>query len=335
MRDFRQIFWLTNKLSSIYIDILMNEPAEISLVRIFKALADVSRLRLVSVLLHGPYSVAELQQILDMGQSRVSRHLKLLSEAGLARVRREGTWAYYEAVGEKSERAVSQQIELIREVAGGLPNASEDEARRLVCLEKRRQISQAFHERVASKWSRLREDLFGDGLVIERTIEQIENAAVVADLGCGAGELLGLLATRADKVIGVDSSTGMLEQARLAVLRVDADCEIELRLGSLEHLPLADGEVDAALINMVLHHLADPPAVLREVRRILKKSGRLVICDFARHDQEWMREKYGDQWLGFTDQELKRFLEQAGMATLSMEHYQAPRAGLVVAVAQA
>ncbi|HUU02636.1 MAG TPA: metalloregulator ArsR/SmtB family transcription factor [Myxococcota bacterium] len=313
----------------------MKETGDISLVRLYKALADVSRLRLVGVLLHGPYSVAELQQILDMGQSRVSRHLKLLSEAGLAHVRREGTWAYYEAAGGDGEQAVAQQLDLVREVAGELPGAAEDMARRLGCLEARRQRSQAFHERVASEWPRLREDLFGDGSVIESALEQVEKAAVVADLGCGAGELLGLLAARAGKVIGVDSSPGMLEQARLVIERDDADHQIELRLGALEHLPLADGEVDAAIMNMVLHHLADPPAVLREVRRILRSSGRLVICDFIRHDQEWMREKYKDQWLGFTDEELGRFLEQAGLASLSIEHYQAPRAGIVVAVARA
>lgn len=328
-------FLVDRDYSSIYIDIVMNDAGSNMLIKLYKALADESRLRILSVLLHGPYSVAELQQILEMGQSRVSRHLKLLSEAGLARVERQGTWAYYEAAGPQAEEAVVHQLELVRRVAGDMPNASEDEARRLACLEERRRKSRAFHDQVASRWSRLREDLFGDGTVIERALEQIENAVVVADLGCGAGELLQLLARRAGKVIGIDSSPAMLDQARTVIEHAPAGAEIELRLGSLEHLPLADGEVNAAMMNMVFHHLADPPAVLGEVRRILKRSGRLVICDFVRHGQEWMRDKYGDQWLGFGDDELGRFFEQAGLTTLSMKHYQAPRAGIVVAVAQA
>lgn len=307
------------------------------LVRIFKALGDESRLRILRVLASGRFSVNELTFIVDMGQSRVSRHLKLLVEAGLARVHREGTWAYYEAVDGKAAESVSVQLEVVRNQAIELPDASSDEERRLQCLEQRRAKSRAFHDRVAARWSRLRSDLMGSAEVTGKVLDSFAGASVVADLGCGAGELLIGLAQRAGRVIGVDSSPAMLEQAANLLQGSGEELDnIELRLGAIEHLPLADSEAEAALLNMVLHHLADPPAVIREVRRTLVPGGKLVVCDLVRHDQEWMRDKYGDQWLGFTDEELGRFFEQSKFRTVSVEQFEnPPHAGIVVAVALA
>jgi ArsR family transcriptional regulator len=307
------------------------------LVKIYKALGDESRLRILRVLVGGRFSVNELTFIVDMGQSRVSRHLKLLVEAGLARVHREGTWAYYEAVDGKAAKSVAVQLEVVRNQAIELPDATADEDRRLQCLEQRRAKSRAFHERVATKWSRLRSELMSNTTVTEKVLDSFTGASVVADLGCGAGELLVGLAKRADRVIGVDSSPAMLEQAsKLLQGSGEQTGNIELRLGAIEHLPLADSEAEAALLNMVLHHLADPLAVIQEVRRTLVPGGKLTVCDLVRHDQEWMRDKYGDQWLGFTEEELGRFFEQSKFRTVSVEQFEnPPHAGIVVAVALA
>lgn len=304
-----------------------------------KALADATRLRIVRVLLGGPLSVNELVEILDMGQSRVSRHLKLLLDSELLQVRREGTWAYYESNRAGEDTMIGHLLELIAEHGADPAFTEQDEARRLGVLERRRQRSRSFHDRVAPHWSRLRQELLGDGEAERRMLELLDGAQVVADLGCGAGELLPELARRAHRVIGVDSSDLMLEQARRRLEQIHAvdsagAARIELRLGSLEHLPLADGEADAAVLNMVLHHLADPPAVLRDVRRSLRPGGRLVICDLARHDEEWMRDSYGDQWLGFSEHELSQFLQQAGYVDARLErHEDSPRAGAIVAAA--
>lgn len=307
-----------------------------SLIQIYKALCDESRLRILRVLLHGRYNVAELQEVLGMGQSRVSRHLKVLLDAELARVHREGTWAYYEPAGDEAGHAAAVQLELLRDAPDSVPHAGADEARRLEVLERRRRKSQAFHDRVAPEWERLRDELFGDQSVTARILDHFSGDGVVADLGCGPGVLLRGLVQRFGRVIGVDSSPVMLEEARAKLEAAPHADRIELRLGSLEHLPIADGEVDAALMNMVLHHLADPRAVFGEVRRVLADGGVLVVCDLARHDEEWMREKYGDQWLGFTEEELTRLFVGAGLELESIDCVQnTPRAGIILAVARA
>ncbi|MBW1873624.1 MAG: metalloregulator ArsR/SmtB family transcription factor, partial [Deltaproteobacteria bacterium] len=286
-------------------------------------------------LLTGRYSVNELVSILDMGQSRVSRHLKLLMNANLVSVRREGTWAYYEAARPADKEEITPWFDLLSSTRLDLPGAQEDDSRRQICLELRRQKSQKFHDQVAPQWSMIRKELFGNEAVIEHVLKPFKNEKIIADLGCGAGELLPKLVQSAELVIGVDSSPAMLDQARLVIESQNFVDRVELRLGTLEHLPLADSEAGAALLNMVLHHLAEPVQVLKEVRRALCASGRLVVCDLVRHDEEWMRDKYGDLWLGFTDKEIGRFFQQAGFEILSINHYDAPRAGILVAVAQA
>jgi len=306
---------------------------------LFKALADESRLRIMRVLLTGRFNVNELVSIVEMGQSRVSRHLKLLLGAGLAQVTRQGTWAYYEASTSNGGGLLPEQLRLLRKHSELLPGNQQDEARRQECLESRRQRSRSFSDRVAPNWARLRAELLGDSAASAQALEALQGAAVVADLGCGAGELLPELARRADRVIGVDSSPSMLEQARKVVSASDPEGEhgaVELRLGNLEHLPLADGEADGVLLSMVLHHLAEPPAVLREARRALAPKGQLVVCDLAPHDEEWMREEHGDQWLGFSADELRRFFREAGLEIVELTQYKDPsRVGVQVAVARA
>ncbi|RLB57390.1 MAG: ArsR family transcriptional regulator [Deltaproteobacteria bacterium] len=300
--------------------------------RIYKALADENRLRLLRVIANGPYSVAELQAIMQMGQSRVSRHLKILVEAGLARVERQGTWSYYRAAGNGNE-AARLQIDLL--LRADLAGAAADEARRQECLERRRARAREFHQRVAPTWNKMRRELLGDGRAIQAVLEAVAGRPVVADLGCGAGKLLEELCRRAERAIGVDASPAMLEQARRA-LDGHAGCErVDLRLGQLEHLPLCDGEAQAVVMMLVLHHVAEPPLALREVRRVLAPGGVLVVCDLCRHDHEWMRTEYGDQWLGFADEQARQLLGEAGFEDTRLEHYQTPRVQLFLATARA
>lgn len=302
-----------------------------TLSKIYKALADENRLRLLRVIASGPYSVAELQAILQMGQSRVSRHLKILLEAGLARVERQGTWSYYRAAGDGDE-AARLQIEILRRAE--LPGAAADEARRQDCLERRRARAREFHQRVAPSWNLMRRELLGDGRVIQAVLEAVAGRAVVADLGCGSGQLLEQLCRRNERVIGVDASPAMLEQAQRA-LDGRAGCErVDLRLGQLEHLPLCDGEAEAVIMMLVLHHVAEPPLVLQEIRRVLAAGGMLLVCDLCRHDLEWMRTEYGDQWLGFTDEQIVHLFQEAGFADTSLKHYTAPRVRLALATAR-
>ncbi|MBN2361287.1 MAG: metalloregulator ArsR/SmtB family transcription factor [Deltaproteobacteria bacterium] len=311
-----------------------------TLLQTYKALADVSRLRLLRTLLSGRFSVNELVEIVAMGQSRVSRHLKLLCDAGLARVDREGTWAYYQAAAE-DDADTAALLALVQRRSEELPQAAEDQRRRQRCLEARRTRARRFHDQVAPRWSQLRRELLGNGVMSERILARLERSAVVADLGCGAGEMLLPLARQARQVIGIDSSPAMLDQAQQALDGAGRGAQrparrVELRLGTLEHLPLADGEASAALLNLVLHHIADPPHALREARRALAPGGTLVLCDLARHGEEWMRDRYGDLWLGFSPAELERLLAQAGFRSIEIERYdESPRAGILLAVAHA
>jgi ArsR family transcriptional regulator len=139
------------------------------------------------------------------------------------------------------------------------------------------------------------------------------------DLGCGTGDLLTVLREKGDRVIGVEKSPKMLEEARRRF--AGTGNHIDLRIGEMEHLPLREGEADAAVINMVLHHLPDPAAAFPEVYRILKLGGGFIIVDLITHDVESMRERYGDRWLGFAEKDIKKWLEKSGFHVEIMESF--------------
>ena len=283
----------------------------------FKALADPCRLRLTAVLLAGEFTVQELTRIMGMGQSRVSRHLKILSEAGVLNVKRQGTWSYYRA-GDANSFFAGIRSAFERDV-DALPERSRDLAAVAKVLEGRRRRSQEFFDRHARQWDDLARTLLPVPEYHQRLLELIPDAATVLEIGIGTGGLLLELAGRAAKVIGVDHSPAMLDEARQR-LAVAGIAGIELRLGEMSHLPLPDASVGCVVANMVLHHAADPSAVLTEVRRVLLPGGRLLIADLARHEREAVREQLADQWLGFEEQELSSWLKSAGFATVSIEH---------------
>lgn len=286
------------------------------MLEILKALADPCRLRLVAVLLRGEFTVQELTHILRMGQSRISRHLKILTEAGVLSVKRQGTWSYYMAGGESPFFAAIRPA--IEDGVEALPERSGDLAAVALVLEERRRRSQEFFDRHARQWDDLARTLLPVPDYRERLLALVPAGGTVAELGIGTGGLLPALAARAAQVIGVDHSPAMLEEARRR-LALAGLAGIDLRLGEMTHLPLPDNNADCAVLNMVLHHAADPPAVLREIRRILSPAGVLVLADLARHEQEWVRERLADQWLGFEERELTGWLKAAGFSDVRCE----------------
>jgi len=281
------------------------------MIDLFKALADPCRLRLVAVLLRGEFTVQELTQILCMGQSRISRHLKILTEAGVLSVKRQGTWSYYRA-GEDNpffgaiRPAFEQELDK-------LPQRRDDLAALTLALEARRKRSLEFFDRHARQWDSLSRTLLPVPQYLDRLLALVPPVAELLEIGVGTGSLLPDLAGRAAKVIGVDHSPAMLDEARRR-LAADGQSGIELRLGEMTHLPLADGGAGCVVANMVLHHAADPQAVLREIARVLQPDGTLVLADLARHEREWAREQLADQWLGFEEDELQGWLKAAGLA---------------------
>jgi len=282
----------------------------------FKALSDETRLRLFNILIHFEFNVNELVQIMDMGQSRISRHLKIMTDTQLLSSRRNGSYVYYHAVIDKENQKL---IEFIEQSAKKYAELQEDLVRSENIFKERKNKTRQFFNNVAKYWDSLKEEVFGD-LDLNRIIKsKISPVETLVDLGCGTGELLFQLQDTASKLLGVDSSPKMLEQARKKLGQSHQG--LNLRLGEMEHLPLSDQEADLAFLNMVLHHLPLPEAGIREVSRVLKKDGLFIITDFAAHDQEEIREKYGGPWLGFKKEKIKQWLFDAGFSLKEFQSY--------------
>ena len=283
----------------------------------FKALADDTRLRLLHILYRHELNVNELVSVLDMGQSRISRHLKILSEAGLLASRRDGLWVFYKATEAGQDREFLDAI---------LPFVNKDAALQAdmavaaLMIEERSKKTQQFFNAIAEYWDKLSHDVLGDFNLPKAILDLMPKAmeagpktgSAACDLGCGTGNVLEIMLEVADTVIGVDGSNRMLEVAK-ARFR-DQESRVSLRIGDLAHLPLRDGEADFATLNLVMHHLVSPLDVLEEAHRILRPQGTLVISDFNRHTNERMRTDYGDRWLGFSKEDLHSFLQRAGFA---------------------
>ena len=284
----------------------------ISTLKIYKALADETRLRLVRLLARGALNVNEVISILGMGQSRVSRHLRVLSEAELVTKRREGTWVYYEGNKQSSEPVVVEALEMCQRHEHLLPNYTEDLQGLESVVEGRRQQMRIFFDNIEDP-DQLQQALDGN-YYRKVAIEKVpEGARTILDMGTGAGLLLPGLLRRAERVIAIDSSTTMLGMARRSLGKETMRCDF--RLGDLGHLPVADGEVDLVMACMVLHHLSHPAEAIREAHRALAPGGRLIVVDLYRHEDESLREKLADLWLGFLPSEVKSWLHEHRFTT--------------------
>lgn len=282
----------------------------------FKALADPCRLRLTAILLRGEFTVQELTAILGMGQSRISRHLKILTEAGVLSVKRHGTWSYYRVAGDNNFFAAIRPA--LEQELKTLPERACDLAAVARTLEERRRRSQEFFDLHARQWDDLARTLLPVPDYREKLLTLVPEGKVVVEVGLGTGGLLPALVAKARTVIGVDHSPEMLGEAnrRMAASGVNG---VDLRLGEMSHLPLPDNSADCAILNMVLHHAAAPVDVLNEISRVLSPGGILLLVDLARHEQDWVREQLADQWLGFEEDELRSWLESAGFKTIIAE----------------
>ena len=280
----------------------------------FKALADATRIRLVNTLVHHELSVNEIVALMGMGQSRISRHLKILSDATILQCRRDGIWAFYSVSDRPDTRRL---IDAIQYLFAGDPSLKQDLKNASRLIEERKVRTRQFFNTIATDWDLLKKEILGNFDLNQAIAKQIEPCATLADLGCGTGELLYYIREKAPYIIGVDSSARMLAEARK---RFPYQNDVpDLRLGELEHLPLRDGEAELAIISMVLHHLSDPVLAVYEAQRILKPGGFLIIAELNKHQDETMRKTYGDRWLGFHPDEIKTFLHSAGMTLQDMQ----------------
>ncbi|MFO8032569.1 MAG: metalloregulator ArsR/SmtB family transcription factor [Desulfohalobiaceae bacterium] len=296
------------------------------IIRCFKSLADETRLRLYYLLLHYEFSVNEIVQVMEMGQSRISRHLKVLSDSGLLLSRRDGSFVYYQ--GARS-RDLHHLTEFILQWARVQEVFQADLERAQRVSNERKERTRLFFNSVADYWDLLKREILGEFDLSPIIRSWSTSCEVAVDLGCGTGDDLPLLAEQAQKVIGVDSSLKMLDRTRSRLK--GSQSNVELRLGELEHLPLSDQEANLAVANMVLRHVSEPMLGLREIKRILRPGGVFVLSDFDLHQKEEVRKKYGGVWLGFAKEQLQEWLQEAGFAILQLEEYQV-RQGLKVNV---
>jgi ArsR family transcriptional regulator len=271
------------------------------------ALADETRTRLLLLLARHELSVSELCGALQLPQSTVSRHLKVLADDGWVTTRAEGASRYYRLA--RLEGATKRLWQVVRQEEAAGPQAEQDAARAAQVLRERRTRSQEFFSTAAAQWDAVRADLFGARAGFEGLLALLPDKLVVGDLGCGTALVATELAPYVGRVIAVDESKAMLAAARR---RVRGQPNIELRAGALEALPVADGELDAAVLSLVLHYVPEPLAALVEARRVLRAGGRLVVVDLVAHGRAEWRERMGHVWQGFTEAQLRGWLAEAG-----------------------
>ncbi len=260
--------------------------------------------------------MAELQEILAKGQSQISTHLAQLKQAGLVEDRRTGKNIFYRlkpsALSEKEIR--ERLFDVLRSAISEVPESLEDGLALDLVLAKRKDRMRSYFDALAGKFGR--EYLPGRSWKgLAEILLRLMPSMVVADLGAGEGTFSQLLAQSARRVIAVDNSEKMIEVA-VKLAREHSLENIEYRLGELEGLPLDDAEADLAFFSQSLHHAQHPGRAVNEAWRILKPGGRIAILDLLRHQFEEARELYADVWLGFTELELRRYLQNAGFANL-------------------
>ena len=280
-----------------------------------KLLADSTRVRILSLLTREELSVAELQEVLDMGQSRISSHLGLLRQGELVHDRREGKKTFY---------AVNRNFDPLGSALLEAACASVDASEQIVCdhanlkriLEKRKQQSEQYFNSVAGR--------LGKNYCPGRSWEAIGHFLLhltpkirIADLGAGEGLISQLLARRAEQVTCVDNSPKMVEFGR-ELAKKNGFSNLEYQLGDIEKVPLEDESVDLALLSQALHHAQHPEVAVQEALRILKPSGELIIIDLLEHQFEKARELYADIWLGFSENSLYQFLKNAGFRKIEV-----------------
>jgi ubiquinone/menaquinone biosynthesis C-methylase UbiE/DNA-binding MarR family transcriptional regulator len=280
-----------------------------SILKNLRLLADPSRLRILMLVEREELSVAELQEILTMGQSRISTHLAQLKQAGLVEDRRNGKSSLYHLNGVGS-KSFSDLMSVLRQAAAEIPEAGQDSQALRLVLRRRQDKMRAYFDELAGKFGRhYVPGRSWKGLA--ETLLTLMPPLVIADLGAGEGTFSQLLARRAKKVIAIDNSEKMVEYgAELA--RKHGVKNLEYRLGDIEDVPIRKASVDVAFFSQALHHARHPQQAVSEAWRILRPGGRIVVLDLLRHTYEQARELYADLWLGFTEVEVGRFLRQAG-----------------------
>ena len=281
-----------------------------SIVKILRVVADPNRLRILLLLKGEELSVAELQEILGMGQSTISTHLSQLKQAGLVEDRRTGKSSLYRLRPAATSGGGDLLDEILGQAEKEVSESAQDLAARRRVLRKRQDKTRAFFDSVAGR--------LGKNYVPGKSWKSMAEALLrlmppltIADLGAGEGTFALLLSQRAVRVIAVDTSARMIEVGREQALR-NGVRNVDFRLGDMEEIPIGDADVELAFFSQSLHHALHPERALEESWRILAPGGRVIVLDLVKHRYEEAREVYADEWLGFSEAELETMLQKAG-----------------------
>jgi ubiquinone/menaquinone biosynthesis C-methylase UbiE/DNA-binding transcriptional ArsR family regulator len=291
------------------------------LVTALKAAAEPTRLRILALLASGELNVKDLTRILGQSQPRLSRHLKLLAEAGLVERAREGSWVYFRLPYATDNLAHA----LLRDLDAADPVISRDRQRVDAVKREREAAAQDYFQSQAGNWDRIR-----TLHVAEADVEAAMRLAIgetpvelLVDIGTGTGRILELFATHYTRGLGVDLSTAMLSYARAKLDRAGI-AHAQVRQGDIYDLPLADGSAGAVVMHQILHYLSDPGRALGEAARLLAPDGKLLIVDFASHEHEFLRETERHERLGFETATIAQWLKDADLS-LSLTRVLAPQ----------
>ncbi len=295
-----------------------------ALVTLLKAAAEPTRLRILQLLANGEFNVKDLTRILGQSQPRISRHLKLLAEAGLIDRVREGSWAYFHL----AERSPAGQlgrllVDAIEQRSDGL--AARDAGRAVALKREREEVAQQFFLAHAAEWDSIR-SLHVEEVQVEAAVQRAlggRRHPFLVDLGTGTGRMLEMLAGTYDRALGIDASHAMLAYARAKLDRARL-ANTQVRLGDICNLNIDDGTADAVIMHQVLHFLATPSRAIEEAARILAPGGRLVLVDFAPHELDFLRDEFAHVRLGFARAEIAAWLDAASLELVSVEELVPP-----------
>lgn len=276
-----------------------------------ESLSDPVRLRILRLLERHELGVNELCDVIQLPQSTVSRHLKLLLEQDWVKSRRQGTTHLYRMIVDELAGAARKLWLVTREQTESWSAAGQDQIRLDALIAKKQTDSQAFFAGAAAEWDRIRGELYGNNFTTKALLAMLPADAVIADLGCGSGAVSEMIAPFVKQVIAVDNSPAMLKAAKKRLENVN---NVDVRRGELNALPIDDNTCSAAVVMLVLTYLTDFVAAIKEVRRILKPGGRAIVVDLLPHDRDDFRRQLGQASLGFELEDFRTTLESAGFS---------------------
>jgi ArsR family transcriptional regulator len=288
-----------------------------------KAAAEPTRLRILILLAGGELNVSDLTRVLGQSQPRVSRHLKLLAEAGLIERFREGSWVYFSLADTPLGSLVARR--LVAEVATGDATIGRDRARAEQLKRERSEAAQGYFAAHASEWDRIR-SLHVDEAEVEAAMREALGSGpfpLLIDLGTGTGRTLEIFAACYERGLGIDVNQAMLSFARANLDRAHLG-HAQVRHGDIYNLGLANGAAGAVVMHQVLHFLSDPPRAIAEAARVLAPGGRLLLVDFAPHELEFLRTSFAHERLGFARGQVELWIEEAGLEPLSFKELAPP-----------